>query len=102
MIKKTYKPAVGVAIGYVIGTIIGVGAGILTIDMALWLSIGVGVVLHLGLGLGLVEYLTINSNNIKRHITGGIFYCRDSAGFNVSASNILSCSLTGRCFEIGN
>lgn len=27
-------------------------------------------------------------------LTGGIFYCRDSAGFNVSASNKLSCNLT--------
>ena len=35
-------------------------------------------------------------------VTGGIFYCRDSAGFNVSASNKLSCNLTGQCFEIGN
>ena len=35
-------------------------------------------------------------------ITGGIFYCRDSAGFSVSASNKLSCNLTGQCFEIGN
>jgi hypothetical protein len=35
-------------------------------------------------------------------LTGGIFYCRDSAGFNVSASNKLSCNLTGKCFEIGN
>jgi hypothetical protein len=35
-------------------------------------------------------------------LTGGIFYCRDSAGSSVSASNILSCNLTGQCFEIGN
>ena len=35
-------------------------------------------------------------------VTGGIFYCRDSAGFSVSASNKLSCNLTGKCFEIGN
>ena len=35
-------------------------------------------------------------------VTGGIFYCRDSAGFSVSASNKLSCNLTGQCFEIGN
>ena len=34
--------------------------------------------------------------------TGGIFYCRDSAGFSVSTSNKLSCNLTGQCFEIGN
>jgi len=34
--------------------------------------------------------------------TGGIFYCRDSEGFSVSASNKLSCNLTGKCFEIGN
>ncbi len=31
-------------------------------------------------------------------VTGGIFYCRDSAGFNVSASNKLSCTLTGKCY----
>lgn len=35
-------------------------------------------------------------------VTGGIFYCRVSAGFSVSASNKLSCNLTGQCFEIGN
>ncbi len=28
-------------------------------------------------------------------LTGGIFCCRDSAGFRVSASNKLSCILTG-------
>ncbi len=38
----------------------------------------------------------------KLHITGGIFYCRDSGYFSVSASNKLSCNLTGQCFEIGN
>lgn len=38
----------------------------------------------------------------RQCITGGIFYCRDSAGFSVSASNKLSCNLTGQCFEIGN
>jgi len=35
-------------------------------------------------------------------VTCGIFYCRDSADFSVSASNKLSCNLTGQCFEIGN
>lgn len=35
-------------------------------------------------------------------VTGGIFYCRDSAGFNVTASNKRSCNLTGQCFEISN
>ena len=35
-------------------------------------------------------------------VTGGIFYCRYSADFNVSASNKLFCNLTGQCFEIGN
>jgi len=35
-------------------------------------------------------------------ITGGIFYCRDSAGFSVSVFNKLTCNLTGKCFEIGN
>jgi hypothetical protein len=38
----------------------------------------------------------------RQCITGGIFYCRDSAGFSVSASNKLLCNLTGQCFEIGN
>ena len=35
-------------------------------------------------------------------VTGGIFYCRDSGYFSVSASNKLSCNLTGQCSEIGN
>ncbi len=35
-------------------------------------------------------------------VTGGIFFCRDSGYFSVSASNKLSCNLTGQCFEIGN
>jgi len=35
-------------------------------------------------------------------VTGGIFYCQDSASFSVSASNKLSCNMTGQCFEIGN
>ena len=35
-------------------------------------------------------------------VTGGIFYCRDSASFSVFASNKLSCNLTGQCSEIGN
>ena len=42
-------------------------------------------------------------------VTGGIFYCRDSAGFSVSASNKLFpinrdrlCNLIGQCSEIGN
>ena len=35
-------------------------------------------------------------------VTGGIFYCRDSADFSVCASNKLSCILTVKCFEIGN
>jgi len=35
-------------------------------------------------------------------VTGGIFYCRDSADFSVPASNKLSCNLTDLCFEIGN
>ncbi len=38
----------------------------------------------------------------RQCITGGIFYCRDSAGFSVSASNKLSCNLTVKCFEVGN
>ena len=53
--------------------------------------------------------MTELKNNLKpltdknaQLVTGGIFYCRDSAGFNVSASNKLSCNLTGQCFEVGN
>jgi len=38
----------------------------------------------------------------RQCITGGIFYCRDSAGISVSATNKLSCNLTDLCFEIGN
>jgi len=33
-------------------------------------------------------------------VTGSIFYCRDSAGFSVSASNNLSCNLKGQCSEM--
>jgi len=54
------------------------------------------------------ERLKINKS-LKQHdikefqvLTGGIFYCRDSAGFSVSAFNKLSWNLTGQCFEIGN
>ena len=35
-------------------------------------------------------------------VTCGIFYCRDSRYFSVSASNKLSYNLSGKCFEIGN
>jgi len=35
-------------------------------------------------------------------VTGGIFYCRVSGYFSVSAPNKLSCNLTGQFFEIGN
>jgi hypothetical protein len=38
----------------------------------------------------------------RQLVTGGIFYCRDSAGFSVSASNKRSCNLKDLCFEIGN
>ena len=38
----------------------------------------------------------------RQLVTGGIFYCRDSGYFSVSASNKLSCNLTSQCFEIGN
>ena len=44
---------------------------------------------------------TLTDKN-RQCITGGIFYCRDSGYFSVSASNKLSCNLTGKCFEIGN
>ena len=37
-----------------------------------------------------------------RWVTRGIFYCRDSANLNVSASNKLSCILTDLYYEIGN
>jgi hypothetical protein len=45
---------------------------------------------------------TPRTDKNRQCITGGIFYCRDSAGFSDSASNELSCNLTGQCFEIGN
>jgi hypothetical protein len=32
-------------------------------------------------------------------VTGGIFYCRDSADFSVSASNKLWCNFIGLCFD---
>ncbi len=35
-------------------------------------------------------------------VTGGIFYCREVGYFSVSASNKLSCNLTGKCFEMPN
>ena len=38
----------------------------------------------------------------RQLVTGGIFYCRVSGNFSVSASNKFSCNLTGQCFEIGN
>ena len=45
----------------------------------------------------------VKHGEIERQlVTGGIFYCRDSVGFSVSASNKLSCNLTGQYFEIGN
>jgi hypothetical protein len=44
----------------------------------------------------------LRTDKNRQCITGGIFYCRDSAGFSVSASNKLSCNLTVKCFEIGN
>jgi len=44
----------------------------------------------------------ITRDNNGQLVTGGIFYCRDSAGFSVSVSNKLSCNLTGQCFKIGN
>jgi len=40
--------------------------------------------------------------NELRWVTCGIFYCRDSADFSVSASNKLTCNLKGQCSEIGN
>ena len=44
----------------------------------------------------------MTGNNEHQAVTGGIFYCRDSASFSVSASNELLCNLTGQCSEIGN
>ena len=35
-------------------------------------------------------------------VTSGIFYCRGSGYFSLSASNKLLCNLTRQCFEIGN
>jgi hypothetical protein len=56
-----------------------------------------------------LNYLQINNDNglqdwktEHQAVTGGIFYCRDSANFSVSTSNKLLCNLTGKCFEIGN
>ena len=46
-------------------------------------------------------YLKPLTDKNAQLLTGGIFYCRDSGYFNVSASNKLSCNLTGQCFEIG-
>jgi hypothetical protein len=50
----------------------------------------------------LKKYLKPLTDKNAQLVTGGIFYCRDSAGFSVSASNKLSCNLTRQCFEIGN
>ncbi len=52
----------------------------------------------------LIEYYNGMSLDKKEGqlVTGGIFYCRDSADFSVSASNKLLCNLTGQCFDIGN
>jgi len=50
----------------------------------------------------LKNYLKPLTDKNAQLVTGGIFYCRVSAGFSVSASNKLSCNLTGQCFEIGN
>jgi hypothetical protein len=44
----------------------------------------------------------LRTDKNRQCITGGIFYCRDSASFSVSAINKLSCNLTAKCFEIGN
>jgi len=48
-----------------------------------------------------MKYKISNDKN-GQLVTRGIFYCRVSAGFSVSASNKLSCNLTEQCFEIGN
>ena len=50
----------------------------------------------------LKTYLKPFTDKKAQLVTGGIFYCRDSTGFSVSASNKLSCNLTGQCFKIGN
>jgi len=46
---------------------------------------------------------TSRHRQTKEHqaVTGGIFYCRDSAGFSGSASDKLSCNLTGNCLAVG-
>lgn len=43
-----------------------------------------------------------HSGQDRQPVTDGIFYCRYSADFSVSASNKLSGNLTGHCPEIGN
>ncbi|MFA7360443.1 MAG: hypothetical protein WC139_05340 [Candidatus Kapaibacterium sp.] len=48
------------------------------------------------------NYLKPLKDKNAQLVTGGIFYCRDSAGFSVSASNKLSCNMTGQRFEICN
>jgi hypothetical protein len=50
----------------------------------------------------LKKYLKPLTDKNAQLVTGGIFYCRDSAGFSVSASNKLLYNLTVQCFEIGN
>lgn len=49
-----------------------------------------------------MNYLLNMLINCAQAVTGGIFYCRVSAGFSVSASKKLSFNLTGHCFKIGN
>ena len=44
----------------------------------------------------------ISNDKNGQLVTGGIFYCRDSGYFSVSAFNKLSCNLTGQYFVIGN
>jgi hypothetical protein len=48
------------------------------------------------------KYLKLLTDKNAQLVTGGIFYCRDSGDFGVSASNKLLCNLTEQCFEIGN
>ena len=50
----------------------------------------------------LKNYLKPLTDKNAQLVTGGIFYCRDSGYFNVSAFNKLWCNLTDLCFEIGN
>lgn len=50
----------------------------------------------------LETYLKPFTDKNAQLLTGGIFYCRNSADFSVSTSNKLWCNLIIYSFEIGN